>query len=170
MSRIATHLFRLLYGIGDFLSHRWRLSRGNSAHFILGESFLDWIQEYSGGVKGIRLKKDDEVSSFNVLDSDKEMNLLVVMANGYAKQTPLKDYKVQNRGGSGILTAKVTDKTGHLVSSHAIIDQTELLAISTRGQILKTTVKSIRKAGRATQGVRIMKLDKGDELVGTVCL
>lgn len=124
----------------------------------------------AGGVKGISLKKDDEVSSFDIVDPKQETNLITVMSNGFAKQTPLKEYKVQRRGGSGILTARVTSKTGHLVSSHAIINQTELIAISTRGQILKTTIKSIREAGRATQGVRIMKLDKGDELLGSVCL
>jgi len=134
------------------------------------ESDIRSMGRTAGGVKGINLKKDDEVSSFDVLGTKEDMELLVIMSNGYAKRTPLKEYKVQKRGGSGILTAKVTGKTGQLVSLHAIIDQTELLAISKKGQILKTTIKSIRKAGRATQGVRIMKLDKGDELVGTVCL
>jgi len=134
------------------------------------ESDVRSMGRTAGGVRGINLKKEDEVSSFDVLTPGQDMNLLVIMSNGYAKQTPLKEYKVQKRGGSGILTAKVTAKTGELISSHAIIDQTELLAISKKGQILKTTIKSIRKAGRATQGVRIMKLGKGDELVGTVCL
>jgi len=161
-------------------SLKWVKLSGKGSEIILStrsgrairfkESDVRSMGRTAGGVKGITLKKDDEVSSFDVLDSKEDMNLLVVMANGYAKQTPLKDYKVQHRGGSGILTAKITDKTGALVSSHAIIDQTELLAISARGQILKTSIKSIRKAGRATQGVRIMRLDKGDELVGTVCL
>ena len=141
---------------------------GRAIRFM--ESDVRSMGRTAAGVKGLTLKKDDGVSSFDVLDSKEEMNLLVVMANGYAKQTSLKDYKVQRRGGSGILTAKITEKTGPLVSSHAIINQTELLAISTRGQILKTTIKSIRKAGRATQGVRIMKLKSGDKLVGTVCL
>ena len=134
------------------------------------ESDIRSMGRTAGGVKGISLKKDDSVSSFEVVEPQDGMNLLVVMSNGYAKQTPLKEYKVQKRGGSGILTAKITEKTGRLVSSHAIIDQTELLAISKKGQILKTSIKSIRKAGRATQGVRIMKLGKGDELIGTVCL
>lgn len=141
---------------------------GRAIRFM--ESDIRSMGRTAAGVKGITLRKDDGVSSFDVLDSKEEMNLLVVMANGYGKQTPLKEYKVQRRGGSGILTARVTEKTGLLVSSHAIINQTELLAISTRGQILKTTIKSIRKAGRATQGVRIMKLQSGDKLVGTVCL
>ena len=142
--------------------------RGRAIRFR--ESDVRSMGRTAGGVKGITLRKDDEVSSFDVLDPEEDMNLLVIMANGYAKQTSLKEYKVQRRGGSGILTAKVTDKTGELVSSHAIIDETELLAISARGQILRTAIKSIRKAGRATQGVRIMRLEKGDELVGTVCL
>jgi len=134
------------------------------------ESDIRSMGRTAGGVRGINLKKDDSVSSFEVVSPKEGMNLLVVMSNGYAKQTSLKEYKVQKRGGSGILTAKVTAKTGRLVSSHAIIDQTELLAISKKGQILKTSIKSVRKAGRATQGVRIMRLDKGDELLGTVCL
>ena len=142
--------------------------RGRAIRFR--ESDVRSMGRTAGGVKGITLRKDDEVSSFDVLDSKEDMNLLVIMANGYAKQTSLKDYKVQRRGGSGILTAKITSKTGALVSSHAIIDETELLAISARGKILRTAIKSIRKAGRATQGVRIMKLESGDELVGTVCL
>ena len=96
--------------------------------------------------------------------------MLVVTANGYAKQTPLSEYKVQRRGGTGILTARITEKTGKLASSHVIINEEELLAISTHGQILKTGIKSVRKAGRATQGVRIMRMNKGDEIIGTVAL
>ncbi len=124
----------------------------------------------TSGVKGISLRGEDALSSFDVIDPKRDAKLLVVMANGYAKQTPLKSYKVQRRGGTGILTAKVTDKTGSLVSSHVIIDETELLAISAKGQILKTGIKSVRKTGRAAQGVRIMKLKPGDEIIGSVCL
>ena len=124
----------------------------------------------AAGVKGISLKKDDVVSSFDVIDPKSDANLLVVMANGYAKQTSLKEYKIQKRGGTGILTARVTNKTGKLVSSHVIIDEVELLSISARGQTLKTGIKSIRKAGRATQGVKIMRLDSGDKIIGAICL
>ncbi len=134
------------------------------------ESDVRAMGRSAAGVKGISLKDGDVVSSFDVIDPKVEANLLVVMGNGYAKQTALKEYKVQKRGGTGILTAKVTDKTGKLVASHVIIKETELLALSKRGQILKTTIKSIRKAGRATQGVRIINLRKGDKLIGAVCL
>jgi len=92
------------------------------------------------------------------------------MENGFAKQTPLKEYKVQNRGGSGILTAKITSKTGQLTSSHVIENEAELLSISVKGQILKTEIKSVRKTGRSAQGVRIMRLKPGDKIAGTVCL
>ncbi len=124
----------------------------------------------ASGVKGITLKKDDVVSSFDIINPKEKSNLLVVTANGYAKQTPLSEYKVQRRGGTGILTARITEKTGKLASSHVIINEEELLAISTHGQILKTGIKSVRKAGRATQGVRIMRMNKGDEIIGTVAL
>ncbi len=99
-----------------------------------------------------------------------DRKILVVMEKGFAKQTPLKEYKVQKRGGSGIITAKITPKTGELVSSHVISDETELLAISVKGQILRTEIKSIRKTGRSAQGVSIMRLKPGDKIAGTVCL
>ncbi len=124
----------------------------------------------ASGVKGITLKRGDRVSSFDLVLPTKEARFLTVTANGYAKQTPLKEYKLQRRGGQGILTAKATKKTGELVSAHVIIEQTELLALSAKGLVLRTSIKSIRQAGRATQGVRIMKLGAGDRIIGTVCL
>ena len=98
------------------------------------------------------------------------MQLLVVMAHGYAKRTPLKEYKTQHRGGSGIKTAKITAKTGAIVAARIITDEEELLALSTKGQIIKTGIKDIRIAGRDTQGVRIMSLKPGDKVAGIVCL
>ena len=124
----------------------------------------------AAGVKGISLRKEDRVSSFDLVEPAKDASFLVVMMNGYAKQTPLKEYKLQRRGGQGILTAKVTKKTGEVVRAHVIIEQTELLALSAKGLVLKTSIKSIRRAGRATQGVRIMKLTSGDRIIGTVTL
>jgi len=134
------------------------------------ESDVRAMGRTAAGVKGITLKKDDVVNSFDVIDPGSKSDLLVVMKNGYAKRTSLTSYKVQRRGGSGIITAKVTEKTGVVVSSHVIIDETELLAISKKGQILKTKIKDIRRIGRSTQGVKIMTLKKGDELAGAVVL
>ena len=132
------------------------------------ESDVRVMGRTAAGVRGIALKKNDVVNSFDVIGSKIDASFLVVMENGYAKQTPLKEYKIQKRGGSGIITAKVTGKTGPVISSHVIIGEEELLAISKKGQVLKTKIGDIRKVGRATQGVKIMTLKSGDKLAGTV--
>ena len=122
------------------------------------------------GIKAINLKKNDSVAGFDVI-KDKNAWLLVVSSCGFAKKTPLKQYKIQKRGGSGIKTAKITSKTGELVCAHVITDQQEvLLSLSQKGQILKTSLKDVREAGRQTQGVRIMKLKNGDKLAGVVVI
>ena len=92
------------------------------------------------------------------------------MSNGFGKLSLLKEYKVQRRGGSGVKAAKVTAKTGEIISAKAIKDETELLALSLKGQIIKTFIKDIRVAGRATQGVRIMSLKTNDKIAGIVIL
>ncbi|MCR4261207.1 MAG: DNA gyrase subunit A [Candidatus Colwellbacteria bacterium] len=124
----------------------------------------------ASGVRGISLKGGDIVNSFDVIQNIEKAEFLVVMENGYGKRTPLSQYKVQRRGGSGIITAKVTSKTGGVASSHVIIDEGELLAISKKGQVIKTKIQDIRKTGRAAQGVKIMTLKSGDKLAGTVVL
>ncbi|MBI1839000.1 MAG: DNA gyrase subunit A [Candidatus Colwellbacteria bacterium] len=136
------------------------------------ESTIRAMGRSAQGVRGISLKRDDSVSSVNVINPEKKekYSMLVIMANGFAKFTPLREYKIQNRGGRGILTAKITPKTGHLVSSHVILEELELLAISVKGQILRTEISSIRKTGRSAQGVRIMRLRERDKIAGTVCL
>ncbi len=141
---------------------------GQSIHFK--ESDAREMGRAASGVRAINLKKGDHVSSFDVIQAGEKANLLVVMENGFAKQTKLSEYKVQNRGGSGISTAKITDKTGKLVSSHVITDQTEMIAISVKGQIIRTEIKSVRQTGRSAQGVRIMRLKPGDKVAATVCL
>lgn len=125
----------------------------------------------AAGVNGIRLKKGDKVAGFDIIPgSDKERSkdsrVLAVMANGYAKQTPLKEYKIQRRGGSGIRTAQVTSKTGPIIATRILSEETEILALSAKGQVIRTELSSVRTAGRATQGVRIMNLKPGDHLAG----
>ncbi len=129
----------------------------------------------AAGVHAIRLKKDDEVVGMDVIFSSKlqapSSKLLVVTEHGFGKHTLLKEYKRQRRGGSGIKTAKVTSKTGHVVSGHLIKEEeTELIAISRKGQVIKTELKTIRTLNRATQGVRIMKLDPGDAVASITTL
>ncbi|MBI2036924.1 MAG: DNA gyrase subunit A [Candidatus Liptonbacteria bacterium] len=165
---------------GDSL--RWvKLSSGSDEIIIttgLGQSirFKETDARPMGrtaaGVSGIRLKGSDTVSSMDVVAKDKakEGRLLVVMQNGFGKHTALSQYKVQKRGGSGIKTAEVTTKTGPVVSAHIVTTEEELFAISAKGQTIRTDLKTVRVAGRATQGVKIMTLNPGDKVAGTICL
>ncbi|MEK7464549.1 MAG: DNA gyrase subunit A [Patescibacteria group bacterium] len=129
----------------------------------------------ASGVTAIRLRKGDSVAGLDIIKEgeikSKNPHVLAVMANGYAKRTPLSEYKVQKRGGSGIKTAKITEKTGPVIEATIVTDgSNEILAFSEKGQALRTKMSDVRIAGRATQGVRIMNLAKGDVLVGVVSL
>ena len=122
------------------------------------------------GVRAIKLKKqNDEVAGFDIIKGD-EGTMLVVMEHGFAKQTALKEYKVQSRGGSGIKTAEVTAKTGIVVSAHVIAGETEIFALSAKGQMIRTELKAVRMTGRSAQGVHIMDLKSGDRVAGTVVI
>jgi DNA gyrase subunit A len=95
------------------------------------------------------------------------------MENGYGKRTDISQYKVQGRGGTGIKTAKITSKTGHIIMACILedpLDEEDLIVISRKGQVIRTATKSISLLGRATQGVRIMRLDPGDKVASGVCL
>jgi DNA gyrase subunit A len=117
----------------------------------------------------MKLRQGDALIGMGVVpaaksDHAKSANLLVVMRNGYGKQTPVKEYRLQKRGGVGIKTAKLTDKTGKIVGALVVRGETELIAASVGGQTIRVALDSIRVLGRATQGVRIMKLEEGDAL------
>jgi DNA gyrase subunit A len=127
------------------------------------------------GVRGIKIKKSgDEVIGMDILDGGKASpaeQLLVVMSKGYGKRTPMQDYKVQGRGGSGIKTASVTDKTGKVISSfivNAKLAHEDIIIISDKGQVIRLPLKSVNVIGRATQGVRLMKFKAEGDLVASV--
>ena len=125
----------------------------------------------AAGVRAIKLKKqNDEVAGFDIINKEGDAKLLVVMENGFAKQTPLKEYKTQSRGGSGIKTAEITAKTGPLTSAHVITEEKEIFALSAKGQMIRTELGTVRTTGRAAQGVHIMNLKGGDRLAGTVVI
>ena len=124
----------------------------------------------ASGIKGIRLRKGDEVIGAEVVEPNQKGHLLVVTENGYGKKTKLKEYRLQKRGGTGIKTAKVTSKTGMLVSSQVLYDQKDLIVISRKGQVIRTKITSIPELNRATQGVRIMKLDEDDKVASITCI
>ena len=117
----------------------------------------------ASGVKGITLKKGDYVVGMGVITKGVATDVLTVSENGYGKRTSIDEYKVQNRGGSGIKTAQLTTKTGMLIGSRMVTEQdSEVIVISKKGQVIRTELKSIAELGRATQGVRVMKLRDGD--------
>jgi DNA gyrase subunit A len=115
------------------------------------------------GVKGIELEKDDEVIGMVVVRRD--ATLLVVSEKGYGKRSELLDYRVQKRGGKGIITLKKTDKTGSIVALKEVIPEDELMMITRHGVIIRLPVDGIRVIGRNTQGVKVMNLDSGDAVV-----
>jgi len=124
----------------------------------------------AAGVRAIKLKKqNDEVAGFDIIRGDDAM-LLVVMEHGFAKQTKLKEYKVQSRGGSGIKTAEVTPKTGMVISAHVVTEEKEIFALSAKGQMIRTELSTVRTTGRSAQGVHIMNLKGGDRVAGTVVI
>jgi len=97
--------------------------------------------------------------------------LLVVTENGYGKKSALKQFKLQRRGGSGIKAAQITAKTGPIVVAEVLEGSEEdIIAISQKGQVIRTALGSIPVLGRATQGVRIMKLEAGDKVASVTCL
>jgi DNA gyrase subunit A len=115
------------------------------------------------GVKGIALEKDDRVIGMVVIRRD--ATLLVVSEKGFGKRSELSDYRVQKRGGKGIITLKRTDKTGALIALKEVQPEDELMLITRHGVIIRLPVDSIRVISRNTQGVRVMNLDAGDTVV-----
>ncbi len=137
---------------------------GQSIRFA--ESDVRDMGRAASGVNGIKLKNGDKIAGADVIGAkDKEGELLIVMSRGYAKRTKLKFYKCQRRAGSGIKTAKVTAKTGAVVSAN-ILDREaqDLIVVSKKGQIIRTAIGGVSVLGRATQGVRVMKMKEGDQI------
>ncbi|MEN9552263.1 MAG: hypothetical protein RI935_640 [Candidatus Parcubacteria bacterium] len=120
----------------------------------------------AAGVIGMRLDKGDViVAADKIIDGGKGAELLIMTANGYGKKTKLSEYKTQKRGGSGIKTVKVTEKTGKLIVARVVTKENEeLLAVSKDSQVIRTEISSIPTLGRDTQGVRIMKLRDSDSV------
>lgn len=126
----------------------------------------------AAGVRGMDLDAKDELIGAGVVRAGtKDVTLLVMSNNGFGKRTDIDEYKIQKRGGSGIKTANVTDKIGPLVAAMVVTpEESELIAISKKSQVIRTDIDSVPVLGRATQGVRIMKLREGDALASLTLL
>jgi DNA gyrase subunit A len=121
----------------------------------------------SRGVRGMKMKGNDFVVGSDVItEGEKGLKLLVLSENGLGKKTPIEEYTAQNRGGSGVKTANVTDKTGKLIGTMVVDDSKDmdLICISKEGQVIRTPIGDIRTIGRSTQGVKIMRMHEGDKI------
>ena len=136
------------------------------------ESDVRVMGRSAGGVRGMKMSSSDEVVGADAVQTkDKDLFVLTMSSIGFGKKTKLKDYRQQKRGGSGIKTAKITAKTGQLVIAKAVDPELEeLIAISQKGQVIRTPLSGIPVLGRQTQGVRIMKLKAGDSIASLTCL
>ena len=120
------------------------------------------------GVRGIRLRGDDKIIGMVATGEDK--TILTVTENGYGKRTAANEYRIANRGGLGVTNIKTTDKNGKVVAIKTVTDKESLMLITQKGIVIRIPSHSISVIGRATQGVRIMKLEQDDKLVAVATI
>ena len=128
------------------------------------------IGRVGAGVRGISIEQTDEVVGMICVEPDSTQDVLVLSENGYGKRTDLDEYRVTNRGGKGVKTINVTEKTGKLISIQAVTDDNDLMIINRSGLTIRIAVSQIRVAGRATQGVRIINLREGDAIASVMAV
>ncbi len=145
--------------------------KGMAIHFK--EKDVRAMGRSAAGVRGIRLKGDDGVVGMDtIFAKQKGTQLFIMMKKGLGKRTDLKFYKIQKRGGGGIKTAKITTRTGEIISAHIVNadDESDIVITSANGQIMRTPLTDISVLGRATQGVKIMKPKAGDTISAVTVL
>lgn len=134
------------------------------------ENTVRAIGRVGAGVRGISIEDDDEVVGMIAIEPDQKQDVLVISENGFGKRTDLDEYRITNRGGKGVKTINVTDKTGKLVSIQSVTDDNDLMVINRSGVVIRTAVEQIRLAGRATQGVKVINLREGDQIASVVAV
>jgi DNA gyrase subunit A len=165
---------------GDELKSVLAVSKGDDVMLAttLGQSIrfkeadVREMGRQAGGVRAMKLAKGDFIVGVDRVPKTTEtpLTILTLSSNGLGKKTNIKEYKVQKRGGSGIKTAKVTPKTGKLIVAKIIGTESEIIAVSQKGQVIRVDLSSIPTSGRQTQGVTIMKLRPGDNIASITCL
>ena len=157
-----------------------KLTDGNSEIIIanrdglairFNENKVRQMGRVSTGVRGMTLNgKDNEVVGMITMTGAPEETVMVVSANGYGKRTALEDYRITNRGGKGVQTLKITEKTGKLVAIMNVDDSNDLVIINQSGITIRLAVDTVRVMGRATQGVRLIDLSKRGDTIASVCV
>jgi DNA gyrase subunit A len=118
------------------------------------------------GVRGISLEEGDIVVGMEVLDKESKHSILIVTAKGFGKRSPAEEYRLQNRGGVGIITQKVTERVGQVVGARYITESVDLMVTTDKGQIIRMPCDQISIIGRVTQGVRVINLNESETVVG----
>lgn len=147
------------------------MANRNGRAIRFDESAVREMGRVSTGVRGMRIDEDgqDEVIGMICMPRDSENTVLSLSENGYGKRSLLEDYRTTNRGAKGVKTMNVTDKTGHLVALKSVNDDNDLVIINKSGITLRIHVADLRVMGRATQGVRIINLEKRNDTIASVC-
>ena len=135
------------------------------------ESAVREMGRTATGVRGITLDEDgtDEVIGMICIKDPETETIMVVSENGYGKRSDIEDYRKTNRGGKGVKTLNITEKTGHLVAIKSVTDDNDLMIINKSGITIRLKVADVRIMGRATQGVRLIDLEKRNDQIGSVC-
>ncbi len=138
------------------------LNSGRAIHFH--ESDVRPMGRTAAGVRGIKIERDDEKVIGMVCVAREDANLLVVSEKGYGKRSAISEYRITKRGGKGVKTLNITDKTGNLVAIKEVVDSDDLMIINKSGITIRLEVANLRVMGRATQGVRLIRLNDNDEI------
>ena len=146
------------------------LANRNGRAVRFDENAVRAMGRVSTGVRGMRLDGgDDEVVGMVVVNKPDEETIMVVSENGYGKRSLVEDYRITNRGGKGVKTLGITEKTGRLVAIKVVTDENDLMIINKSGIVIRLSVKECRVMGRATQGVRLINLTKKNDVIASVC-
>ena len=156
---------KLTSGKADIL-----IAARNGKAIRFNEDTVRPIGRVGAGVRGITIDDDDEVIGMICIEPDCKQDVLVLSENGYGKRTDLEEYRTTNRGGKGVKTINITEKTGKLISIQAVTDDNDIMIINRSGITIRTEVSQIRVAGRATQGVRIINLREGDAIASVTAV
>ena len=140
--------------------------KGLAIHF--NEKDVRPMGRTAGGVRGIKLGKDDYVVDMVVVEG--EGQILTLTERGCGKRTDVKQYRLQGRGGKGLINLKVAKRNGHVIGVKQVDDSTQIMVITKHGKVIRTQVKSIRTVGRASQGLRVIKIDDDDNAVAVAKL
>lgn len=119
----------------------------------------------AAGVRGMELEEGDEVVGMTVLDKDRKQDILTVTSSGHGKRTEAEEYRIQSRGGKGIITMKTTDKNGEVIGARAVSDTDDLMVITDKGQVVRIRIREISTMGRNTQGVILVRVKEGEKVV-----